>query len=129
MASHPPASMQSACPVRRRSTAWPSAKLLEAQASGLPVVAVAAGGPLSLIDNGVSGLLCPPDASALADAVLRLAGSQRLREHLARAGLAAARQRTWERALERLGEGYGRVLSASDAGGHAGTAGGVARAA
>jgi len=103
--------------------------ILEAQASGLPVVAVAAGGPLSLIDNGVSGLLCPPDAGALADSVLRLAGSQRLREHLARAGLAAARQRTWEQALERLGEGYRRVLSASDAGEHAGAAGGAARAA
>jgi glycosyltransferase involved in cell wall biosynthesis/predicted metal-dependent phosphoesterase TrpH len=90
--------------------------ILEAQASGLPVVAVAAGGPLSLIDDEVSGLLCPPDAAALAGAVLRLAGSGGLRERLARAGLAAVRKRTWEQALERLGAGYSRVLSASDAG-------------
>jgi glycosyltransferase involved in cell wall biosynthesis/predicted metal-dependent phosphoesterase TrpH len=103
--------------------------ILEAQASGLPVVAVAAGGPLSLIDNDVSGLLCPADAGALAGAVLRLVRSQRLRERLARAGLAAVRQRTWEQALERLGAGYRQVLSATDAGEHAGAGGGAARAA
>jgi glycosyltransferase involved in cell wall biosynthesis/predicted metal-dependent phosphoesterase TrpH len=85
--------------------------ILEAQASGLPVVAVAEGGPLSLIEDRVSGLLCAADARVLADAVLELAGSPLLRERLSRAGLAAVRARTWERALERLGEGYRRVLS------------------
>ncbi len=87
--------------------------ILEAQASGLPVVAVAAGGPLSLIEDRVSGLLCPPEAGALADAVVELADSPLLRERLARAGLAAAAERTWERALERLAEGYRRVLPAA----------------
>jgi glycosyltransferase involved in cell wall biosynthesis/predicted metal-dependent phosphoesterase TrpH len=84
--------------------------ILEAQASGLPVVAVAEGGPLSLIEDRVTGLLREADAFQLADAVLELAGSPLLRERLSRAALAAVRSRTWERALERLAEGYWRVL-------------------
>jgi glycosyltransferase involved in cell wall biosynthesis/predicted metal-dependent phosphoesterase TrpH len=84
--------------------------VLEAQASGLAVIAVAEGGPLSLIDHRVSGVLCPPDAGALADAVVELAASPRTRERLAQGGLRAVDQRTWERALARLGDGYRRVL-------------------
>lgn len=85
--------------------------VLEAQASGLPVVAVAEGGPLSLIEQRVSGVLCPPDALALAGAVLELAAAPRLRASLAQAGLESVRERTWERALQRLGDGYRRVLA------------------
>jgi glycosyltransferase involved in cell wall biosynthesis/predicted metal-dependent phosphoesterase TrpH len=85
--------------------------ILEAQASGLPVIAVAEGGPLSLIENRVTGLLCEADASQLADALLELASSPLLRERLSRAALSSVRSRTWERALERLAEGYWRVLT------------------
>jgi glycosyltransferase involved in cell wall biosynthesis/predicted metal-dependent phosphoesterase TrpH len=85
--------------------------ILEAQASGLPVVAVAEGGPLSLIEDRVTGLLCEASVPALADALLELAASPLLRESLSRAALASVRERTWERALARLGGGYRRVLS------------------
>jgi glycosyltransferase involved in cell wall biosynthesis/predicted metal-dependent phosphoesterase TrpH len=88
--------------------------VLEAQASGLPVVAVAEGGPLSLIDQRVSGLLCPPETTALASAVLELSREPQLRARIARGGLAAVRERTWERALERLGDGYRRALAVGD---------------
>jgi glycosyltransferase involved in cell wall biosynthesis/predicted metal-dependent phosphoesterase TrpH len=84
--------------------------ILEAQASGLPVIAVARGGPLSLIEERVSGLLCEPDAERLADALLELAGSPLLREHLARGAVRAARLRTWEHTLARLASGYERAL-------------------
>jgi glycosyltransferase involved in cell wall biosynthesis/predicted metal-dependent phosphoesterase TrpH len=90
--------------------------ILEAQASGLPTVAVARGGPLSLIEDRVSGLLCEPDAELLADAVLELARSPLLRERLAGAALRAARTRTWEHALALLAHGYDRALRGHDAG-------------
>jgi len=86
--------------------------ILEAQASGLPVVAVAEGGPLSLIEDRVTGLLCEASAPALAEAVLELASLPLLRERLSRAALVGVRERTWERALARLGEGYRRVVAA-----------------
>ncbi len=84
--------------------------ILEAQASGLPVLAVAAGGPLELVQDGVTGLLRDADPEQLADALLTLANSPALRERLAAAALGAARERTWERALQRLADGYRRAL-------------------
>jgi glycosyltransferase involved in cell wall biosynthesis/predicted metal-dependent phosphoesterase TrpH len=84
--------------------------LLEAQASGLPVVAVAEGGPCSIVEDGVTGRLCAPDAGALADAVVALAADPEQRLRLASAARAAVAERTWDRALERLAAGYRRAL-------------------
>jgi glycosyltransferase involved in cell wall biosynthesis/predicted metal-dependent phosphoesterase TrpH len=84
--------------------------ILEAQASGLPVIAVAEGGPLSLIDDGIDGLLRPADADALAEAIVALADSPLKREALGMAALRAARRRTWERTLELLAAGYRQAL-------------------
>jgi glycosyltransferase involved in cell wall biosynthesis len=86
--------------------------VLEAQASGLPVVAVDAGGPAELIASGRSGLLCPPRPSALADAIAGLAAHPASRKRLATGGLAAIRDRTWEASLAGLGAGWRRALAA-----------------
>ena len=80
--------------------------VVEAQASGLPVVAVAAGGPADLIEHGRSGLLAKPDARELAAKLVRLAQSPPLRARLAGGGIAAARERTWDRSLAQLADGY-----------------------
>ncbi len=88
--------------------------ILEAQASGLPVIAVAEGGPCSLIEHGVDGFLCPADAGVLADALLELAASPLLAARLARGALQTVRGRTWEGTLERLAAGYWRALGADE---------------
>src|SRR6266566_9202301 len=55
----------------------------EAAASGLPVVAPAAGGPLDLIDDGVTGyLVTPGDGDALAVGVAKLAADPALRARM-----------------------------------------------
>jgi glycosyltransferase involved in cell wall biosynthesis/predicted metal-dependent phosphoesterase TrpH len=84
--------------------------IIEAAASGLPVVAVAEGGPAALIENRHTGLLCRPDPDHLAGALLRLAAAPLLRSHLGAAGAHAARGRSWERSMEQLAGGYRRAL-------------------
>jgi glycosyltransferase involved in cell wall biosynthesis/predicted metal-dependent phosphoesterase TrpH len=84
--------------------------IAEAQASGLPVVAVGEGGPLSLIRDRHSGWLVEPDAESVAAAVAQLAASPFLRERLSRAALADVRGLTWEAAFEQLAAGYDRVI-------------------
>jgi glycosyltransferase involved in cell wall biosynthesis/predicted metal-dependent phosphoesterase TrpH len=89
--------------------------ILEAGASGLPVVAVAEGGPAALVENRHTGLLCRPDADHLAGALLQLASSPTLREQLGAAAVQAARERSWERAMSQLAAGYRRALEARSA--------------
>ena len=84
--------------------------VLEAKASGLPVVAVAVGGPRELITDGRDGLLRRADAQELGGALLSLAGSAPLRHRLGTAARRSVEARTWERALERLAAGYADVL-------------------
>jgi phosphatidylinositol alpha 1,6-mannosyltransferase len=85
--------------------------LQEAAASGLPVVAPAAGGPLDLVDHGVTGFLVEPgDGTAIAAAVARLAADPGLRAALGRAGQGNVQGRTWAALGDTLIGHYAAVL-------------------
>jgi glycosyltransferase involved in cell wall biosynthesis/predicted metal-dependent phosphoesterase TrpH len=84
--------------------------ILEAQASGLPVVAIDEGGPASLIRTGETGLLTAPEPAALAQALLTLIRTPLLAQRLRRGALAAVQERTWEASMGRLAAGYATAL-------------------
>lgn len=85
----------------------------EAAASGLPVVAPAAGGPLDLVEDGVTGyLVTPGDRGALADAVARLVADPGLRAAAGRAARDRVLARSWTALGDALIGHYTAVLMA-----------------
>ncbi|MFG3163247.1 glycosyltransferase family 4 protein [Streptomyces sp. NPDC048232] len=88
----------------------------EAMASGVPVVAPAAGGPLDLVAHGSTGLLVPPrDAAAVRDAVWSLSADPALRAAYGAAGRAKVEGRTWAAVGDRLIGHYRDVLASRKA--------------
>jgi glycosyltransferase involved in cell wall biosynthesis/predicted metal-dependent phosphoesterase TrpH len=84
--------------------------LLEAGASGLPVVAAAAGGGLELVNDGRTGLLvAPDDAGAFAAALFELIEDPARRAAFGAAGRAAALERTWDSSIGQLAGVYREV--------------------
>lgn len=68
--------------------------LLEAMASGLPVITTSAGGSAEVVVDGESGLVVPPgDADALADAIVRVLADGDLARRLGAAAEVRARSR------------------------------------
>ncbi|MEU9360668.1 glycosyltransferase family 1 protein [Streptomyces sp. NPDC048301] len=83
----------------------------EAMASGVPVVAPAAGGPLDLVAHGSTGLLVPPhDADAVRDAVAALVAHPARAEAFGRTARATVEGRTWTAVGDQLLGHYDEVL-------------------
>ncbi|MFE2044493.1 glycosyltransferase family 4 protein [Streptomyces sp. NPDC059477] len=88
----------------------------EAMASGVPVVAPAAGGPLDLVEHDRTGFLVPPrDADAVRDAVRVLAADPALRAAFGTAARATVEGRTWAAIGDQLIGHYEEVLAARKA--------------
>ncbi|MEV8395229.1 MULTISPECIES: glycosyltransferase family 1 protein [unclassified Streptomyces] len=88
----------------------------EAMASGVPVIAPAAGGPLDLVDHGRTGLLVTPhDTDAVTAAVEELALAPTLRAAFGQAARTTVEGRTWAVVGDQLLDHYTEVLGARTA--------------
>lgn len=87
--------------------------VLEAMASGLPVIAAPAGGVADHLRDGTNGLAYPPgDVEAMARAIVRLVLNRILREQLAEGARRTAEGLSWESELDRLDASYRDLLEA-----------------
>lgn len=85
--------------------------LLEAMASGKPVIASNIEGYAAVVTHGVEGLLVPPkDAAALLTALQDLAVDPGLRERMGERGRGKAQEFGWERVAQRVLSYYERLL-------------------
>lgn len=91
---------------------------LEAMASGLPVVAAAATGSQSLVEDGVTGRLVRPGAcDQFCEALAFYCQNPEARRAAGKAGAEASHRYGWDEVNQELVEGYLRVIRQHRAGG------------
>jgi len=85
--------------------------VLEALASGVPVVSTNVGGVPFLVEDGKTALLVPPkDPERMAEAMLRVLSDESLRERLVQSGLNHARRYSWDSVRNELFLAYQLAL-------------------
>ncbi|HQJ56422.1 MAG TPA: glycosyltransferase family 4 protein [Caldisericia bacterium] len=87
-----------------------SSVLLEAMATGVPIIASDIPGTRSVIKNGYNGLLVKPTPEKIAEAIEKLKASHKLREKLARNGLKEVKKYSWDKIVEQTEKVYEEVL-------------------
>ena len=80
--------------------------VIEAQASGLPVIVSDVGGPRDLVEDGVDGFITKGlDLDALTNAVKHLVADSALRQRMGEASRVRVAERDWSRAAKQFWEG------------------------
>jgi glycosyltransferase involved in cell wall biosynthesis len=96
--------------IRAVSTTCPT-RILEALASGVPVVSTQVGGVPYMVDHGRTAVLVPPgDAQAMADGIARLLRDRDLAHQLASTGLLDVQQFGWPAVKDQWIEIYARLM-------------------
>ncbi|QDZ15523.1 glycosyltransferase [Humibacter ginsenosidimutans] len=87
---------------------------LEAEASGVPVLAAASGGLREAVSERAAALLTTRDPQEWADRLTMLLGDEALWESLSTAGVRFARQRTWDRTAHETVQVYQRLIASTN---------------
>jgi len=82
--------------------------LVEGMACGLPVIAVNNHGPATIVDDGETGLLVPPDdETAMADALVRIVNDDAERRQMGETAYRRSRERySWPALAEKVADVY-----------------------
>lgn len=103
------------CTVAVLPSTWPDpcpTTVLEAMASGRPVITTRTGGMVDMVVDGVSGILVPPgDSAALAEAMRRLLADPEERALLGKAGRERVRHFTASSVAARIEDVYQEVCA------------------
>lgn len=89
--------------------------VLEAMASGLPVIAAPAGGVADHLRDGINGIAYPPsDVEQMAAAIVSLATDPERTRRLSEGARRTAEALSWDHELDRLDVSYREVLSGQE---------------
>lgn len=85
--------------------------LIEAAASGLPLIAVDAGAVAEVCENGKNGFLIKPgDVASMSGAIYRLLSDEKLRKEMSQKSLEIAKEHSLDKTIERFIEIYHKVI-------------------
>jgi len=87
-----------------------SSVLLEAMATGVPIIASDIPGTRSVIKDNYNGILVEPTPEKIAEAIDKLIKNPKLREKLARNGLKEVKKYSWDKIVEQTEKVYEEVL-------------------
>lgn len=86
--------------------------LIEAAASGLPLIAVDKGAVSEVCQDGENGFLCSPgDVSGISEAMVKILSDSDLRKRFAKKSLEISKEHDFEKTLDKFINIYNRVIS------------------